>query len=67
MKLTASQLVVVVATLAESLGSSENTFMFTEQTRRKVMEHFSSLLDSIEVEVVTTPADPITLTPDTGA
>lgn len=68
MRLSASQLVVVVATLAESLSFSDNgTFMFTEETRRKVLEHFSSLLDSIEVEVVTTPADPITLTPDTGA
>lgn len=65
MKLTASQLVVIVATLAESL--SDNTYTFNEQTRRKVLNHFSSLLDSIEVEVVTTPADPVTLTTDTGS
>lgn len=68
MKLSASQLVVVVATLAESLRfSDDGVFMFTEKTRRDVLEHFSSLLDSIRVEVVTTPADPITITADTGA
>jgi hypothetical protein len=66
-RLSASQLVVVVATLAESLHFSDNgTFMFTEKTRRKVLEHFSSLLESIEVEVVTAPADPVTITADTG-
>lgn len=68
MKLSASQLVVVIATLAESLRFSDSgAFMFTDQTRRKVLENFSSLLDSVEVEVITTPADPVTLTADTGA
>lgn len=68
MKLTAADLAVAIQTLYHSLSfRGDHGFMYTSESRTRVLERLTEVLNSIDVEVVSTPADPATLTADTGA
>jgi len=68
MKFSAADLVVILDTLAGSCRIADNAgiFMFTESTRRRVLDKVSQLINEINVDIDTSSPNPVTLTSDTG-
>lgn len=68
MKISAFELVVILDTLVGSCRISDNAsiFTFTEDSRRKVLDKVSQLMDEINVDIDTSAPNPVTLTSDTG-
>lgn len=66
MKLTAHELAVIVDTLTHSLEVSNWRGHYTHETRERVRNLIGEIMDEIKVEIITTPADPTTITADSG-
>ena len=66
MKITAHELAVIVDTLTHSLAVSNWSGHYTHESRESVRNFIGEIMNEIKVEIVTTPAEPISLSADTG-
>ncbi len=61
MTLTTADLAVAIQTLHHSLCFSGDGFMYTKETRERVLNRLTEVMDSIDVEVIPSSADPGTV------
>lgn len=66
MKITAHELAVIIDTLNYSLKVSNWGGYYTPMSRENVRNSIAEIMNEIKVEIITTPADPTTITADSG-
>lgn len=65
-KISALDFYIISDALYQSLRFSNWSGSTTKEARQKVLEHIQDIMWDMNVEIITTPADPTTITADSG-